>query len=330
MLHGTLNRRYFVSGLASATIAWPLGARAQGPAMPVIGLLSGNRLDDVEVGAVQRGLNEAGYAEGRNVAVERRSADGQYGQLPALAADLVRGHVTVIIAIGGTASALAAKAATHTIPIVFATAGDPVELRLVSSLDRPGGNVTGVSFLGAGLGAKRLEVMHDLMPTATRVGFLLNPRNPNSGSESSDVQAAARTLGQQIHVEKANDEHEIDAAFANFSLQRINALLVAADAVFSRQRAQLITLAARQAVPAIYALPEFVTAGGLVSYGASRVDAFRLVGVNTGKILKGARPADLPVEQSVKVELAINLKTAKALDLAVPLTLLARADQVIE
>jgi putative tryptophan/tyrosine transport system substrate-binding protein len=324
-----MQRREFIT-LVGGAAAWPIVVRAQQPAVPVIGFLSGARLDDRERGAVRRGLNEAGYIEGHNVAIEYRSAEGQYDRLPALAADLVRRQVAVIIAIGGTVTALTAKAATETIPIVFATAGDPVQLRLVSSLNRPGGNVTGVSFLGAELGPKRLELLHQLTPTAQAVGFLINPLNPNAASETSDVQVAARALGQQIYVQHASNERDIDSAFASFALQRVEALLVGADAVFTSRRKQLVTLAARNAVPAIYALPDFVAAGGLISYGASRVDAFRLVGVNTGKILKGEKPADLPVQQSVKVELVINLKTAKALGLTVPPMLLARADEVIE
>jgi putative ABC transport system substrate-binding protein len=325
-----MKRRDFITLLGGAAAAWTLAARAQQTAAPLIGLLNGARLDDRELGAVRRGLNETGYIEGHNLAIEYRSAEGRYERLPELAADLVRRKVAVIIAIGGTVTALAAKAATATIPIVFATGGDAVRLGLVSSLNRPGSNVTGVSFLVAGLGPKRLELLGQLTPTAKAVGFLIDPLNPNATSEASDVQVAARALGQQIYVQNASNERDIDSAFASFAQQRVNALIVGSDAIFTSRREQLVTLAARYAVPTMYALPDFVAVGGLISYGASRLDAFRLVGVYTGKILKGDKPADLPVQRSVKVELVINLKTAKALGLTVPPTLLATADEVIE
>jgi putative tryptophan/tyrosine transport system substrate-binding protein len=325
-----MKRREFIRLAGGAMAAWPLAARGQQPAMPVIGFLSGTHLDDREVGAVRRGLNESGYIEGRNVAIEYRSAEGHYDRLSELATDLVRRQVSAIIAIGGTVTALTAKAATEDIPIVFATAGDPIQLKLVSSLNRPGGNVTGVSFLGAGLGPKRLQFLHELMPTAETVGYLVNPLNPNSNSETTELEIAARMLGQEIYIQNATNERDIDTAFEAFALKRVKALLVAADAIFTRLREQIVTLAARHSIAAIYALPQFVTAGGLISYGASRMDAFRLVGVYTGKILKGEKPADLPVQQAVKIETAINLKTAKTLGIAVPPDLLVAADQVIE
>ena len=329
-----VTRRRVVLVLGVTAFAAPLTCFAQPQpvksALPVIGLLSGTRLDDREISAVRQGLKETGYTEGHNVVIEYRSAEGQYDRLPTLAADLVHRQVAVIIAIGGTVTALAAKAATPTIPVVFATAGDPVKLGLVSVLSRPGGNLTGATFLATGLGAKRLQLLRELLPTATAIGFLVNPANPNLASETKEVQAAARMLGQQIHVQNASDEREIDAAFARFAEQRANALIVAADAIFTSRREQLVALATRHAMPAIYALPEFVAAGGLASYGASRVEAFHLVGNYTSEILKGKKPTELPVQQSMKVELVINLKTAKALGIKVPRTILIRADEVIE
>jgi ABC-type uncharacterized transport system substrate-binding protein len=325
-----MRRREFIRLVSGAAVSWPIAARSQQPTAPVIGFLSGTHLADREIAAVKQGLAEANYIEGRNVLIEHRSAEGQYDRLPSLAADLVQHQVTVIIAIGGTVTALAAKAATQTIPIVFATAGDPVRLKLVASLSRPGGNVTGVSFLGTGLAPKRLQLLHDLTPTAKTIGYLVNPLNPNSKTEASEVQTAARSLGQQVYVQNASNDRGIDAAFANFGKEQIKTLIVAADAVFTRRREQLVALAARNAIAAVYALPQFVTAGGLMSYGASRLDAFRLVGVYAGTILKGGKPAEIPVQQAVKIELVINLKTAKALGLTVPHDLLASADQLIE
>jgi putative ABC transport system substrate-binding protein len=326
-----MRRREFLSILLSgAAAAWPLSASSQQALKPVIGLLSGTHLDDREVAAVRKGLGEAGYFEGRNLVIDYRSAEGQYDRLPMLAADLVSRQVAVIIAIGGTVSARAAKAATESIPIVFATAGDPVQLKLVSSLNRPGGNVTGVSFLGAGLGAKRLQLLRELVPSARAAGLLINPQNPNSSAEASDARTAAKALDLQLHVQNASEEREIVIAMEKFAEMHVDALLVAADAVFTSRREQLVNLAARGALPTIYPLPEFAVAGGLIGYGASRVDAFRLVGVNTGKILKGEKPATLPVEQSTKIELVVNLKTAKAQGITIPPALLGSADEVIE
>jgi putative tryptophan/tyrosine transport system substrate-binding protein len=328
-----VRRREFITllgGAAASPVLWPLAARAQQPALPVVGLLSGIDLDDRQLGAVRQGLSESGYVAGKNVAIEHRSAAGQYDRLPALAADLVRRQVAVILAIQGTGSALAAKGATATIPIAFSSGSDPVKSGLVASFNRPGGNVTGVSFLVNGLGAKRLELLRELVPSATTVGNLVNPTNPNSAGETRDVEAAARVLGLKLHVANASIERDIDAAFTSFVQQRVNALIVNADAFYLSRSDQIIALAARQALPAVYQTREFPAAGGLISYGTSITDAFRAAAVYAGKILKGAKPADLPVVQSTRFELVINLKTAKTLGLTVPLTLQAAADEVIE
>jgi putative ABC transport system substrate-binding protein len=327
-----MHRRKVITLLGGAAAAWPVAARAQQPALPVIGYLSGQPAAEAEalLIAFRRGLNETGYVEHRNVGIEYRWAGGQYDRLPAFAADLVRRQVSVIVATGSSAPALAAKAATATIPIVFATGGDPVKLGLVSSFNRPGSNVTGVSFLVNALGTKRLELLHELVPAATAIGYLVNPTNPNAQSETSDVQAAARMLGLQLHVENASDDREIDAAFPRFVQQRVGALYVAGDAFFLARRDHLSALAARHALPASYSVRDNVVAGGLMSYGTSIIDAFRQAGVYAGRVLKGEKPADLPVMQPTKFEFVINLKTAKALGLDVPAKLLALTDEVIE
>jgi len=324
-----MRRREFIKASIASAATWPLASRAQ-QAMPVIGLLSGNQFDERELGAVRRGLGETGYVEGGNVSIDYRSAAGRYDRLPVLAAELVRGPASVILAIGGTASAVAAKAASTSLPIVFANGGDPVGIGLVPSLNRPGGNVTGVSFFVTALGAKRLELLHELVPNAAAVGYLVNPANSNIASEQADVEAAARNLGLHVHVQNAPGEGDFDAAFAGFVERRVGAVIVSADAFFLSQRARLASLALRHALPAICDVREHALAGGLVSYGTDRMDAYRQGGVYVGKVFKGAAPADLPVLQSTKFELVINMKTAKALGLAVPATLLARADEVIE
>jgi putative tryptophan/tyrosine transport system substrate-binding protein len=324
-----MRRREFITLIGSAA-TWPLAARAQQPAMPVIGFLNGTSLEGygLFLSAFRQGLSEAGYVEGQNVTIEYRWAEGQYDRLPALAADLVRRRVTVIAATSTPANRIA-KAATTTIPIVFTTSSNPVELGLVDSLSRPGGNVTGVATLNVELGSKRLELLHELVPTATVIVALVNPTNPNVETLSRDLQAAARTMGQETVVVNARTEGDIDAVFARLAQQGAGALLVDTDAFFFSRRDQLIALAKQYAVPAIFDRRQFTAAGGLMSYGGSVTDAYRLAGIYTGRILKGEKPAELPVQQSTKVELVINLKTAKSLGITVPQTL-ARADEVIE
>jgi putative ABC transport system substrate-binding protein len=328
-----MQRRTFIAGLGGAAVAWPLAARAQQSAMPVIGFLNSASPDQYadRVRAFHQGLSEAGYVEGRNVAIEYRWANGQYDRLPALAADLVRRQVTVIASTGGTPAALAARAATTTIPIVFQVAVDPVEVRLVTSLNRPGGNVTGVTNLNLEVGTKRLELMRELIPTATTIALLVNPANPAIAEPlSRDLQAASRPLGLRLLVLQASTERDFDTVFATIVQLRADALIIAPDAFFNSQSVQLAGLTVRHAVPAIYQSREFAAAGGLMSYGGNLTDVYRRVGEYTGRILRGEMPKDLPVQRATKVELIINLKTAKALGINVPLSLLGRADEVIE
>jgi putative ABC transport system substrate-binding protein len=326
-----MRRREFITLLGGAS-AWPLAAGAQQPAMPVIGLLSSRSIEDSRqfVVAFRQGLNQAGLFEDRHVAIEYHSAEDRYDLMPALAAELVRRQVAVIVAVGGVPPGLAAKAATSTIPVVFIIGGDPVKLGLVASLNRPGGNVTGVTILSGALTAKRLELLHELVPGASVVAFLVNPASPEAETQLTDARAAARTIGQDILVMNAGGEHDLEAVFATLRPHRVGAVLVANDATFVTHRKQLVALAARYSIPAIHFLREFAEEGGLMSYGNSLADAYRRVGNQTAKILKGANPGDLPVEQAVKVELVINVRTAKTLGLTFPLSLLARADEVIE
>ena len=325
-----MRRRDFIT-LLGGSAAWPLAAGAQ-QAMPAIGFISPGFPEPSSflVAAFREGLKEAGYIEGQNVTVEYRWAKGQYDQLQTLADELVRRQVAVIAATGGSISAHAAKAATATIPVVFNVGDDPAKSGLIVSFNRPGGNLTGVSTLSPALEAKRLGLLRELVPQAAIVGVLLNPTTPDAELQRQDTQAAATAIGQQLRIFNASSDSDFDKAFAAIVEQRVDALLVANDAIFTNQRERIVALAARHAVPTIYAFRQFAESGGLISYSTNLTEVYRQIGVYVGRILKGAKPADLPVVQPTKFEMVINLKTAKALGLDIPPTLLARADEVIE
>ena len=327
-----MRRREFITILGGAAAAWSLAARAQQSTIPVVGFLGGESPDLFadRFRAFRQGLKETGYVEGQNLVIEYRWAEGHNDRLSAFATDLVRRQVAVIV-VDGTPGSLAAKAATAAIPIVFFVAGDPVELGLVASLNRPGGNLTGTTTLTVEVASKWLELLHELMPTTSTVALLINPTSPALAEiQSRDLQAAARNLGMQVHLLEASTDRDFDAAFARLVQLRAGGLVISSDSYFYAHSEQLAALARRYAVPAICGLREFAMAGGLMSYGASIPDAYRRIGVYTGRVLKGEKPADLPVQQATKIELIINLKTAKALGLTVPLPLLGRADEVIE
>jgi putative tryptophan/tyrosine transport system substrate-binding protein len=325
-----VRRRKFITLLSGAAVAWPLAARAQQPAMPVVGYLSVRSNDNYLTEALRRGLRETGYVEGQNVAFEFRWAMGQYDRMPAMASELARLPLAVLVTAGGEPAALAAKAATDTIPIVFAIGGDPVKAGLVASYNRPGGNATGTSILTPAIEGKRVGLLHELLPQATRIAVLLNPDFPPFHGQERDVREAGRAFGIDIHVLRASSDREIEAAFETVAHQRIPAVLTGSDPFFDSRRDQLVALAARQMVPTLYHFREFAAAGGLVSYGVDVSDSHRQMGVYVGRILKGAKPADLPVLQPIKLELVINMKVARALGLQVPDKLLALADEVIE
>jgi putative tryptophan/tyrosine transport system substrate-binding protein len=328
-----VRRREFITLLGGAAAGWPLTARAQQPAMPVIGLL-GSESPDLWAGrmrAFHQGLGETGYVDGRNVAIEYRWAEGHNDRLPALAADLVRRRVTVIVAPGSTPATLAVKAATSTIPIIFWIGSDPIELGPVVSLNRPEGNLTGVTTLNLGLVAKRVQLLHEVVPGTNSIAVLINPTSPTLTKISiEDAQAAARSLGLELHMLNASTERDFDLVFANLIQLRAAGLVIGTDTFFSSRLEQLAALSVRHAVPTIYHFREFAAAGGLIAYGGSLAEAFRGTGVYTGRILKGEKPANLPVQQVTRVELYINLKTAKALGLDIPLPLIGRADELIE
>ena len=327
-----IRRREFITLLGGAAAAWPLVARAQQPGMPVIGFLSTRASYESEylTAAFRRGLAENGYVDGQNLILEYRWAEGQYDRLPALASELVRRSVAVLFAAGGDATALAARAATSTIPIICIVGSDPVKLGLVASYNRPGGNITGMSILTSSLEPKRLGLLRELVPQATTLGVMLNPNNPPAERQLRDLQDAARAIGLQLHVLQASNDREIETAFESVPLHRIPALAVAADPFFNSRRDKLVALAARHAVPAMYQFREYPVAGGLMSYGIDISDAYRQVGVYAGRVLKGEKPADLPVLQPTKFEFVINLKTAKALGVKLSDHLLSLADEVIE
>jgi len=329
-----MRRRDFIKVITGSAAAWPLAVRAQQSAMPVVGFINTlNSADQIAsdlLAAFRQGLKETGFIEGQNVAIEYRWAQGQYERLPEFAADLVRRKVDVIAATGGEPSPQAAKAATQTIPIVFTANGDPVREGLVASVNMPGGNVTGLTIFGPAAVTKRVELMHELVPQASVIGYLMNPNHPSGEIEMQAAETAARSLGKKMPVFKASNEPDLDATFATMVQQQIGALVVASDPFFWSRRGEVVSLAARYGLPAIYYLPEFARAGGLMAYGNNLPDAYRLVGVYVGRILKGKKPADLPVMQSTKFQFVINLKTAKAPGIGVPNSMQLLADEVIE
>jgi ABC-type uncharacterized transport system substrate-binding protein len=327
-----MKRRDFITLLAGAAAAWPLAARAQQPAMPVIGVLGGGSVaaGTFRVAAIKQGLKEAGYVEGQNVAIEYRWAEDRYDRLPVLAADLVQRQVAVIATPLATAAALAAKAATSTIPIVFAVSDDPVKLGLVASLNRPGGNATGVNYFVAALGPKRLGLLHEFAPREGLIAALLNPTNPIAASATAELRAAGAAVDRAIEIFPAGNSDEINRAFAEMVQRKAGGLVVFPDPIFTSRMIQIVTLATRHAIAGVFQSREWAEAGGLMSYGANVSDVYRQVGAYAGRILRGAKPADLPVEQTVKFEFVVNLQTAKAFGLEIPPTLAARADEVIE
>src|SRR6516225_1489525 len=328
-----MRRRELITLVGGTAVFWPLAAHAQQPSMPVVGVLSAewpNAITADRLRVFREGLNDTGYFQGQNVIIEYRWAEGRNDRLPALAAELVRLPVNVIVCAGSTPATIAAKAASTTVPIVFYGGTDPVSMGFVASLSRPGGNVTGVTTLNVEILAKRLELLHELVPTATIIAGLVNPTTPVSETETRDLQAAARTLGLTLHVLHASSEQEIDTAFMTLVQLRAGALVIGADAYFNSRSEQLAVLTLRYAIPAIYQYREFALSGGLASLGATVADSYRPLGVYAGRILKREKPADLPIQQGTKVELLLNLKTAKALGLAVPLPLSGRADEIIE
>jgi putative ABC transport system substrate-binding protein len=327
-----MRRREFITLLGGATVGWPLAARAQQPAMPVVGYLYSGTLESSTslVAAFRKGLSESGFSEGHNVAIEYRWANNDPAQLPGLAADLVSRHVAAIVTPGTVAGVRAAKAATTMIPIVFRTGGDPVVLGLVTSFNRPGGNVTGVNAMSLETGTKRLGLLHELLPQAAHFAVLINPSDPNAAAYTNDLQAAGSTIGRQIEFFDASNDPEIDVAFASLARKRPDALVVVSQGLFINRRVQIVTQATRHALPAIYPNSNFAEIGGLMTYGANPEDEFRLTGVYTGRVLKGEKPATMPVLRASKFEFVINLQTAKVLGIDIPSTLLARADKVIE
>ena len=327
-----MKRREFITLLGGAAATWPLAARAQQSAMPVIGFMSGRSLEDSAhlVAAFRQGLGEAGFVEGQNIAIEYRWGLGQYDRMPTLAADLVNRGVAVLVGVGGDVSGLAAKQATSTIPVVFGSGSDPVKAGLVESLSRPGGNATGYSLLTNEMEPKRLGMLHDLVPGAAVIGVLLNPNFPPAARQLQDLEEAARTIGLRLFISKANSDEELNAAFTSLVQQRVGALLVAADPYFDTRRDRIIVFAEQNRLPTMYHFREYAIAGGLISYGPSITDMYRQAGIYTARILKGAKPADLPVLQPTKFEFVINMKTARALGLAIPAGLISFVDEVIE